>query len=91
MVALQDQLGGSFSFVVGMVNVVLNPTKKEYVLPVIEERNYYSFRLNQGINAKAYILESRIESDESLSPFPDYNQSTFYSVPDYFQTYATGI
>ena len=85
----QREFGGQFSFIVGIVNVVINPSEEQYIVPFVEERNVFSFTLDSGLTTHAYIRQNVVETDESLLPFEDTKTESFYSIPDPFLTHSS--
>ena len=55
LAALEAEMG-EFVFGLGFENVVVNPAESQYVKPMLEDRNMYSFSTSRGLTGSAYIV-----------------------------------
>ena len=63
-----------------------NAQQKDYHFPLYEDRNEFTFMLDKGVEASAYIAEVVAETDESILPFETIKEESFLSVLEPFRT-----
>ena len=83
-----EQSLGEFQFIAGFINVVVNPSDKHFFTPTIEDRNLNAFNLDRAVMGQTSIVETKVETDESLMPWEDKRTDTFYSAPHLHQSFS---
>ena len=68
MTALEAALG-EFTFIAGIINVVVNPSQPEYTQVTLEDRNFFSFSTTRAVSATGYVSELEVSTDQSLMPY----------------------
>ncbi len=65
-----------FKFNFYFLNTVLNPENSEYIGTYLDDLNYFSFTLNNGVSNNFFISTYSIKTDNSIFPYQSFSSDT---------------
>ena len=71
MTSLLNAFGGELTFNFYFINPVLNPGKNEFVGHYLDDSNYFTFNLAEGVESNLFYSDFNVETDTTILPWKD--------------------
>ncbi len=84
-------MGGSFTLYVPTISTIVNIGDEVYKQIYIEDRNYFYFTTQLGLEIVGQVQMYQIDTDVSLMPYTDIQTEYIKTIPELFQAKSKAV